>query len=333
VVLLTRPFLLAAAAAAVALAGWAALALVPHGRSGAPPPPRERGAITVLDVADGLGAVTAGHGDLWMDDRVASRLLRVDGASGRVLAAIPVDGRVAVGASRTGVWALQSGGGAGIELLGPLLRIDPASDRVTARVPLGGMLGFGVLAQGRSVWIWGPSDVLRVDPRTNRVAQRIAVGGAHGEIRGLALRGRHLVALAADGRLLRYDAVSGARTGAVSVPFPAPTIRATVGRRLVLASRGAVAVVDPRSGRVAWRRRLGFRVGAVRRAHGLLWAHSASRDEPGDRVTALEPSTGRVRGSMLLPAFGTTGMALQRGRLWLPSAGGRVVVVRLPGER
>ena len=194
---------------------------------------------------------------------------------------------------------------------------------------LRGVLGFGVLARGRSVWIWGPRDVLRVDARTDRVAQRIRVGDAHGELRGLAVRRGELIVAAADGRLIRFDARTGRRAGSVSVPLSAPAMRATLGRRLVLSSHGTVAAVNPRTGRLAWRRRLGFRAGAVVRAHGLLWVQSAARDDPGDRVTALEPATGEVRATALLPAFGTTGMVRQGGRLWLATAGGRLLAVRL----
>jgi len=106
-------------------------------------------------------------------------------------------------------------------------------------------------------------------------------------------------------------------------------IRAAAGRRLVLSSRGRIAAVDPVTGRVAWDRRLGFRVGAVVRARGRLWTHSAAGDDAGDRLTALDPATGEVRSSLLLPAFGTTAMALQGGRLWLATAGGRALAVRL----
>jgi sugar lactone lactonase YvrE len=273
--------------------------------------------------------VAAGHRDLWVDDRARERLIRVDGTDGRALAAIPVRGRMAVSSGPTAVWALQSGGDYGIGLRGPLLRVDPRTSRVRARVPLGGALAFGVLARGRNVWIWGPRDVLRVDPRTNRVAQRIRVSDAHGELRGLAVRGGELIAAAADGRLLRFDARTGRRAGSVPAPLPAPAVRATLGRRLVLSSHGTVALVSPRTGRVVWRRRLGFRAGAVVRAGGLLWVHSAARDDPGDRLTALEPATGEVRATQLLPAFGTTGMVFQGGRLWVAAAGGRVLAVRL----
>ena len=161
------------------------------------------------------------------------------------------------------------------------------------------------------------------------MAQRIRVSDAHGELRGLAVRGGELIAAAADGRLLRFDARTGRRAGSVPAPLPAPAVRATLGRRLVLSSHGTWRLSAPRTGRVVWRRRLGFRAGAVVRAHGLLWVHSAALDDPGDRLTALEPVTGEVRATQLLPAFGTTGMVFQGGRLWLAAAGGRVLAVRL----
>jgi hypothetical protein len=326
---ITRPLLLAALAAAIALAGWAALR--PGARPHSPAATRDRGPIAQFAIADGLGAAVASGGDLWMDDRAGSRLLRVAGASGLVRAALPVTGRLAIAAARGAVWAIEAGGDDGIGLHGPLLRVDPATGAVRARVALGGVLAFGVAAHGRDVWVWGPRDVLRVDARTNRVARRIAVGGAHGELRGVAvLRGR-LVVAAADGTLLRFDPRTGRRTGAAATALPALMIRATLGRRLVVSSRGVVAAVDPVTGRARWRRRLGFRVGAAVRARGRLWVHSAAREDPGDRLSALDPSTGRLRGTLVLPAFGTTAMARSGGRLWLATAGGRAVRVRLAG--
>ena len=201
--LLARPLLVAAVVAAAALGGWAALRLSAHDSTPPSSRERERGPVAVVDVAAALGAMAASGGDLWIDDRASARLLRVDGGSGRVRAALPVTGRLAIGAGPGAVWALEAGGDDGIALHGPLLRVDPASGAVRARVPLGGVIGFGVLARGRDVWIWGPRDVLRVDARTARVAQRIRVGGAHGELRGLALVRRRLVVATADGTLLR----------------------------------------------------------------------------------------------------------------------------------
>src|SRR4051794_406518 len=321
---ITRPLLLAALAAAIALAVWAALRPGPRGH--APAAARQRGPVAQFAIADGLGAAVATGGDLWMDDRDGSRLLRVDGASGRIRAALPVVGRLALAAGPGAVWAIEAGGdGAdeGISLPGPLLRVDPATGAVRARIPLDGVVAFGVRAHGRDAWVWGPQDLLRIDARTDRITRRVAVGGAHGEVRGLAVVRGRLVAAAADGTLLRFDPRTGARTGAVPTRLPDPMIRATLGRRLVLSSHGEVAAVDPRTGRARWRRRLGFRVGAAVPARGRLWVHSAAREDPGDRLSALDPSTGRLRGTLVLPTFGTTAMARSGGRLWLATAGGR----------
>src|SRR5687767_15046844 len=85
--------------------------------------------ISVLHPADGLGAVVAGFGDVWVDDRARERVLRVDARSGRVRAAIPVDGRVALAAGPRDVWVLQSGGEYGLGKRGPLLIIDPRTEQ------------------------------------------------------------------------------------------------------------------------------------------------------------------------------------------------------------
>lgn len=318
---------------AVALGGWLATSGSPTPRH---PPPPQRPALTVLAslvATEGLGAAAAGFGDAWIDDRAHGRLLRLDARTGQVTARIPVDGRLAISTGAGAVWALQSGGGYGLGLRGPLLKLDPRVNRVTARIPLrtpsgGRALGFAVLAHGSDVWVWGPSDVLRIDARANRVVQRIAVGDAHGELTGLVVRGRQLLVTTADGHLIRFDARTGAPPATVTVPLTAPAVRAGAGRFAVVAARGTLAGVDPTTGRLAWRRPLGFRVGAVIQAGGVLWANSAAVGDPGDRVSAVDPATGRVIASTLLAAFGTTGLVAANRMLWIPTAGGHVLVAR-----
>jgi PQQ-like domain len=302
-------------------------------------PPREpthvpaAAGITVWRPADGLGAVVAGSGaDLWTDDRSRERVLRVDAATGRVRAAIPVDGRVALAATRRAVWALQSGGEYGLGLRGPLLRVDPRTNGVRARIPLRAagepVLGFGLQPVGRDVWVWGPRHILRIDGRARRVTTRIAAPERHGELAGLAAGRRQLVAGTADGHLLRFDALTGRATGVVRVADVSLSPRALSGRRLLFTARGGVVgAFDLAAGRLEWRRRLGFRAGAAVGADGLMWVHSAATHERGDRVTALRPATGRTVVSRIIPAFGSTGIAVGAGRVSVATAGGALLVL------
>ena len=55
--------------------------------------------------------------------------------------------------------------------------------------------------------------------------------------------------------------------------------------------------------------------------------HSAAIDEPGDRLSGLDPATGALSTTSILPAFGTTGLAALHGRLVVPTAEGRLLVV------
>jgi hypothetical protein len=319
---------LAVGALAVLVAVVVELAAGPERR-----PVRAALAVVELSAADGLGAIGAGWGAAWMDDRWRERLLRLDGNRGRVVASLPVDGRLALNAGAGAVWAVQSGGGYGRGLRGPLLRIDPATNRVTARIPLRtpageAVLGFGVVTGGGSVWVWGPDELLRIDPRTNRVTQAISAGDDRGELAGLVLLGGEPVVMTADGHILRFDRRTGAERAVGSLPLRDPVLQGVAGDRLLITSHGVVVAVDRATGRLLWRTRLGFRTGTIVQRDGVLWVNGATLRDPGDRVWKLDAGSGAVLDTALLPEFGTVGVAVVDDALWVTATNGRVLVVK-----
>jgi outer membrane protein assembly factor BamB len=285
--------------------------------------------LATLDLGDGLGTVSAGAGDAWVDDRWSERLVRLDRGTGQVVARIPVQGRLALAGGAGEVWALQSGGGYGRGLRGPLLRIDAATNRVKERILLPA-LGFGVAVAGESVWVWGPDRLVRVDARDGDVVQSIAVPDAYGETTGFALLGPEPVVSTADGHLVRFDPLTGAVLAAIPLRLTGPSLQEIGADRAVLAADGSVVAVNPATGHVLWARRLGYRIGTVVDARGALWAQGAYIRDPGDRVWRLDPRTGAVLGSALLPAFGTMAMAVVDRTLWVTAGSGRVMVLPLP---
>jgi outer membrane protein assembly factor BamB len=306
----------------------AAAAAVPRGER-EPRPISLPARLATVDLGEVLGSVTGGAGDAWVDDRWSERLVRLDRTSGRVVARIPVDGRLALAAGAREVWALQSGGGYGRELRGPLLRVDVASNRVVERIPLPA-LGFGVVVAGENVWVWGPDRLMRISARSGLVVKTIAVPDHFGETTGFALLGPEPVISTADGHLVRFDPLTGSVLAAVPVRLTAPALQEIGEYRAVLSAGGSVVAVNPATGRPLWERRLGYRIGSVVQTRGALWAQGAYIRDPGDRVWRLDPRTGAVHGSALLPAFGTMGMAAVRGTLWVTAGSGRVVVLPLP---
>ena len=96
-----------AAVLAALIVGTAAFS---RGEAAPPQPVRPLpGTVATLHPAEGLGAVSGGGGDAWVNDRWGEQLLRLDHRSGKVTARIPVEGRLALAESRGSVWALQSG--------------------------------------------------------------------------------------------------------------------------------------------------------------------------------------------------------------------------------
>jgi hypothetical protein len=117
------------------------------------------------------------------------RLARVDPASGRVVASIPLAGLPGeVGAGPSGVWVTGRGG--------PVWQVDPTRNRVVATIAVPGGLGGlparegpagqsgRVLVSGDAVWIADPASaaVLHVDPGRARIVGRELADGP-----GLAL--------------------------------------------------------------------------------------------------------------------------------------------------
>ncbi|HET8758801.1 MAG TPA: PQQ-binding-like beta-propeller repeat protein [Solirubrobacteraceae bacterium] len=284
------------------------------------------GAVAVLHPGEGLGAVSGGAGDAWVDDRWGSRLLRIDHRTGAVTARLDVQGRLALAEGAGSLWALESGGGYGRGLRGPLLRVDPRSNRVTARIPLPA-LGFGVVVADDGVWVWGPDRLMRV--AEGRIATRIPVAFEDvGETTGFARLGVAAVITTADGHLVRFDAGTGRVLDSVRLPFTSPSLQLADADRIVVVAGGDVAAIDPDTNAVLWRTRLGFRVGTVVEAGGALWAHGANVRDAGDRVWKLDPASGAVLGRVLLPAFGTMGMAVIGDTIWVTTGSGRVLVLR-----
>jgi outer membrane protein assembly factor BamB len=288
--------------------------------------------VAEFRVADSLGQTFAAFGSVWMADTTRDELLRVDPDTRRVIGRLPVAGELALGKSDDALWALQEGSArGGFGLHGPLLRIDPDTNQVTARIELGTVAGqpfagYEVLDGREEVWVAGPSGAVRIDPRINRVTLTIAAPdqlvSAH-----FALLDGELWAITADGRLLSFDTRTGRPASDVRLGLPeAGDLGTGPGGALIAATPGALARIEPYSGRVLWRSRLGQGVEVWAGAGGLIWTRSSGQVH--DRLSALDPDTGEVLTRVELEDFGGAGLAAIDDELWLTTVGGNVVVLR-----
>lgn len=288
--------------------------------------------VAELSVADSIGGTFGAFGSVWIADTSRDALLRVDPDSRRVVDRLPVDGEVALGVGAGSLWALQAGPArGGFGLGGPLLRIDPGTGRVTARIALGTLAGqpfagYEVLDGRDEVWVAGTGGAMRIDARTNRVTQAIEAPDPLVSTHFALLDG-DLWAITEDGRLLSFDTRTGRPVSDVRLGLPeAGDLSNGPGGSLIAVAPGALARIEPYSGRVLWRARLGPRVDVWTAAGGLIWVRSSGQGP--DRLSALDPDTGRVVTSVELEDFGGAGLAAVDDELWLSTVAGNVVVMR-----
>jgi YVTN family beta-propeller protein len=159
---------------------------------------------------DSPQSLAVGGGSLWVANHDARTVTRIDPASGKVVADIPVPSephRAAYGASAAwvGNWHDNS-----------VSRIDPATNRVVGSpIPIGSHHAGNLTVGAGGVWV--TSDyrtnaaaedvvvvVVRIDPRINRAVETIAVGGHPIDV--AATQGAVWVSVADPGRVLRIAA-------------------------------------------------------------------------------------------------------------------------------
>ena len=283
--------------------------------------------LTRVDAGENLGAMTAAGGDVWVNDFGREDLLRVGGRDGRVRGRLRLGRRVALAAGGGSVWALRWGGRFFRTPNGPLFQIDARTGRIERRIRLDPeQIYFGVLAGARAVWVWGPRHVVRVDPATGSILSDFDIFKESGDLTGAVLEGDGLAVSTVDGHLLHVRSAS-VEHGARADALVRAELLAVDRGRAIAAAAGALVAVDVNTGRLLWRRPLGFRISTMLPREGILLTHGAAFRDPGDRVWAIDTATGRVLAAAVVPSFGTTSMISARGALWFATSAGELIAV------
>ena len=285
--------------------------------------------------ADGVSAA----GAVWLFDDRADALLRVDPADGRVLARTPLrSGATAAALAAAGgsVWIVPTPwrSHTAPDRIGrplPLIHVDTRSGlagQSDLRTPSGTpFVPFGLVATGDALWVWGPTGALRIDPASGRVLRSITV--RHDTVMGFTATADTAWLATEDGRLLRVDARTGARTGAwPSPPIGGPVDVVAAGNVVAVGGHtGAVTGVDATTGQRRWRTELGA-ARSIAMLDGRLWLAVPSPTRPRDDLLAVDPATGRVVSRSPLPASGAQAVVPVGDALWVVMHDGAVAVVR-----
>jgi outer membrane protein assembly factor BamB len=332
-VLTARPrpaMALGAVAAAVAAAVLVVTVIVVGSRREQPagaPGPR---VVADVQLADALGGSAAtGFGSIWLSESQQGQIVRVDPRTRRVTERLDVGDEVSLDTGDGSVWALPRGT---IQRIGsPLLRIDPRTGRVIARIsqrtPAGARFidGTFVAVLGPRVWVLSGTGALLIDPATNRVVRAISLGGSFHVVDAIA-QGSELWLVRADDSITRFDMRTGRRLG--RVPWATRGRLLPFADRLVSGTRRSVELVDPRTGKAAWRTRIGTELHGFMVNGSRLFVEGADGATERERVWQLDALSGRVAGAVTMPEFGVVGMLPVGDGVWVLTSNGHAVVVR-----
>jgi streptogramin lyase/predicted Ser/Thr protein kinase len=277
---------------------------------------------------------------------------------------------VAIAAAALLAVFLTRAGSPSAGLDGRLLRIDPASDRVTASIPVGDGADAVAVGSGR-IWVasYRTGTLWQLDPGSGAATSVPAFGRPH----DVAVHaGKAYVAALGPvqygGNITQFDAVSGGRTGGLTLPTPPCSLTSgTVGvwiagcpdvyelgmdggnvdtgakvtipypAHLTAANdreglggmavgEGAVWVIgdasdprlwriDPRRHRIVSTIRLGFPPAKVAAGEGGVWV----TDQLDDRLVEVDPADNRIVRSIPV-GRGAGGVAVGAGSVWVTGA-------------
>jgi PQQ-like domain len=158
----------------------------------------------------------------------------------------------------------------------------------------------------------------------------VSITDATGEApHGAAVAGGSAWAFMLDGRLRRFDVLSGHSAGTLRLRRPPGS--ALFGGHpgpLTMIGTKRVAAVDPATGRLLWQTTLEGDSRWWTAADGALWMYVARQPVARDRLVELDARSGRRRGQAQLPESGVIGMATVGREIWVATPAGKIVVVR-----
>jgi outer membrane protein assembly factor BamB len=292
---------------------------------------------------NGPYAVAAGPDGVWttaVDDAGTWRALRIDPATGDVLAELRVPGSPPTDRRHHGV--ALSGGYVWVPAIRDgLFRIDAATNVPSGLVGVEGGLDGSTLAGGDgAVWAVGNDGTLRrIDATTTEVTAQSSIGEMGLMPGGMDLAyggGSVWVTVAApDGRhLISFDPTTLVRRSHVLLPPVGPLVDpydlAAIGDIVILTERrpGGVTVVDGAAGRILSQHR--FPTAGIGVDGGLAWVSSSDES----LATALRPSTGELVTAVTLPPGIEEMVAVGDGTVWgTVPVDGELVRLRLPEWR
>lgn len=286
-----------------------------------------------------FAASASGFGSLWTYDMRSAALLRVDPRTHRVLARFPLPTTLPTVAVATGagaVWAVPVEPirhSAPATTAGPvtLTRIDPRRNGVAARIKLRApdrstVRPVDLIVRPDAVWVWGQTEAQRIDPSNNRITRVLKVPDE--TFAGVVATDAWVSALTNLGRLVTFDAHTGARLGAADVPIASgygQKLLAIGGAVIVDLQNGTIASIDPTTGHYRWTAR-------VESARDLaatprrLWILSST---PGrDQLSGLDPETGRTVARITLPAGEVDAITTAGNTILATTEQGSVISVR-----
>lgn len=257
-------------------------------------------------------------GDAWIACKEQLRVIRVDAATGKRKASLPLRGAaIAVTAGLGAVWAVDSGG--------TLHRIDPKRGRIVKRIALPVRAAYNVWTGGGSVWVADDQGgrVVRVSPKTNRVVARPRVGDGPSDI---VVHGASAWVISHRTHVLhRIDLRTNVSRRLAVVPGDTPERMVWSHGALWLTGRGTdLLKVSPVDGAILETIDVGASGIDVAVAGGHLWVptRSAAVDATGfptmDALKKVSALTGEV--TVVVEAKGRVdvhGLVAANGTVWL----------------
>jgi YVTN family beta-propeller protein len=262
--------------------------------------------------------VVAAYGSVWTADHREGTVSRIDVATNRVMARIPI-GELPYDVTAGGgaVWAPA-------QQSKRLVRIDPKTNRVTASVRgTFDRLAFGAGA----VWViewpdapsfpdpWRGRYVTRIDASSAKVVTRIELPGPSESV---AFGEGAVWSATKGGWLVRIDPGTNRIVGKIKLPVPGEGITVGEGAVWVGLTDGRVARLDPASERITATVRTGTGHEIYLDAgEGAVWAGNVN-NIVDSTLSRIDPASARVTATIPI-GDGPQGLAVGYGSIWVES--------------